>query len=205
MTLKKRFPCLAAGMLALIATCGLSGCGNEYKPDSSLHYFDNGDSYRVIELKSEQPEHIESYGLYAFVMPFAASPFESFDLTIDKESYRPGTLFFKDADAINRDGIEVVSACLNLSATNLADTATACMSTRLYTFTELIDSSRTSTTVSTGNLEGRYTAGFVADVDEYTFVYRDLSKKDGKEITAGEFTVLVNGPCWVDIFIPYAL
>ncbi len=203
MTLKKRFPCLAAGMLALIATCGLSGCGNEYKPDSSLHYFDNGDSYRVIELKSEQPEHIESYGLYAFVMPFAASPFESFDLTIDKESFRPGTVFFKDQDAINRNGIEVVYDCLNLSAKNLTDTAIECTSTKLYTFAELIDSSITSVPVNTKNLEGIYTAGFVADVDEYTFSYRDLSKKDGTEVATGEFTVLFNGPCWVDFFKPY--
>lgn len=188
--MKKIISFVVAG-LACVTACGavaLGGCAEKYTPDAE-HYFEINNVYRIIELESESTEHIEDYGLNSLILPTSDS-FKEMVVEVDS-AFVKGSMFFDNAGALNEDGAYSVYDCLDIQPVMVGETVYSCLCTGLYTFnikTEYV--TKLHITFPLDTEDSHNLIGQIADVDVYTFKYRDVAK-DGTEKGGGTFRVFI--------------
>ena len=184
----KKLLCIICTVVTTFLCAAFCGCGEKFKP-SAEHYFEINNGYRVIELASETPERIGDYGLNSFIYPTSGSLVEV-KVTFDTEFVK-GSMFFEDAGALNREGVFAVYDCLNVSPVLVGEEIYSCVGTGLFTFNKKAEyATKVQATVTLDPDESRNLVGHIADVDVYTFNYKDLTKS-GEEKGEGTFKVLI--------------
>ncbi len=191
---KARFIIAAVFFSVFLSSCGISG----YIPSES-DYFVFGDVYRVFAL-NEDPKESTGFGLNSLMFPTKGISTVEIDVS---ESFAANSIFFYDAESINRDGVISVYKYLGISDYSLCGDVRACNFTGLYTFNEKVELNKNRMTVS---LEGKpdFTVyGDVSDVTIFTFDYEDRSITDGHVIGSGKFSVIICKTPYLGTFTVY--
>lgn len=164
----------------------LSGCNTGYTPDSSLNYYEENGTYRVIEL-SEEVKHEEEYPLHSWSLKNYLSGV-TFGVTVT-EDFIPGSLFTDKV--IAKAGVELLYDMLDVSDyPPLSNQYFACRYTNLITYNQMKIIGPFSFMMPMDS-ENRTCSVAVAEVDIYTVTYKDLSKKDGEVLGTGTFEVVL--------------
>ena len=185
----KKFIKLFTAICSLsVAACTVAavGCNSGFEPEGD-NWYKYSNCYRVIELESETPEHVEKYELMAETLPctsgVAITGFAEKDFT-----FVEGTLFIDKA--INIEGFRLIRKNLGLPDAEETDEPTVCAYTALYTFDKPYKFSGSTYLSNFTGLTDFTVLGLVSEADVYTFKYTDYDL-NGNEVGEGELEAII--------------
>lgn len=195
----KKFVYISISLVAvLILSLFLTACGNGYTPESGSNYFEVNGAYRVLD---ENPEHeeVKAFPLHSDTLPFFADKVGETVSVTSTEFFDEGSMFFQSA-AVTKQGVIAIYKALGKRDYWLSDERFHCNFTGLYTYNVIRRSGSSTYTAHLSGYTGRVGVGAVADVDKYTFSYKDLSMEDGSEMGEGSLTVYICKVVYADVF-----
>lgn len=171
---------------AVVSATAFTACSG-YTPDNNSYFYDNGDTYRIIELDESRTVNVENYPIISTQIPVVgAVNFYPYTFIAHAD-----TLFFDAADGLTRATAECVYNYFGIEkGFSLNNEMIFLPWSGLCTFNNLRK-------VKESNLGGwlPYEGGdivgsYLDEATVYTFNYTDCSKMNGEAVRSGSFRVL---------------
>lgn len=182
---------------AVVSATAFTACGG-YKPEDGKIYYDNGDTYRVIELDESKTEFIEKYGIEAYHVPHdgVANVSAKSEGVINKN-----TVYYDATDNISREALQQIYKVLGVEDyPKIIDEAKFYASSGLCTRNEIRIYATITSESFTKPYDGGPVIGVTADVNKYTFNYTDYAKSNGEAVSSGSFSILLVDSVEVSLF-----
>lgn len=185
--MKKAFKMVTI-LAAVVSATAVAGCG-EYTPDSNSYYYDNGDTYRVIELDESKTEYIENYGIESYHVPLEGVA----NLSAKSEGVtKKNTVYYDAVDNVSSEALQQIYKVLGVEDyPKILDEVKFYASSGLCTRNEIKIYATITSESFTKPYEGGMVIGVTADVNKYTFNYTDYAKSNGEAVNSGSFCILL--------------
>lgn len=181
---------------AVVSATVFTGCG--YKPEDGKIYYDNGDTYRVIELEESKTEYIENYGVESYHVPLEGVA----NLSAKSEGVtQKNTVYYDVIDNLSCEALQQVYKVLGVdNYPKIVDEVEYYASSGLCTRNEIKVYGTITSDSFTKYYEGGQVIGLIADVHKYTINYTDCLKNNGEVVSSGSFCVMLVDSVEVSLF-----